>query len=147
MLHARTALTALLVASTFATGCDAWDTGRIGADGGVVVSADGRMALEVPPGALEEAVDIRIEVRQGPDGSASGLYVVEPAGLVFEHPAVLTFDYDDDTLDGNDPEALTMMTHRELGWAYLGDQLVDGDDQTLSASVLALSPVTIIVED
>ncbi len=146
MLRTRTAFAALALVSIVASGCDLMDQEAIGPDGGVVVSADGRMALEVPAGALEEAVDIRIEVLEGPDGSASNLYVVEPAGLVFEQPAVLTFDYDPTTLGGHAPEALAMMTHRSLGWDYLGDQLVDDDDQTLSASVLALSPVTIVVE-
>src|SRR5690606_6568772 len=91
----RFAFAAALLASTFATGCDARDSERIGAKGGVVVSDDGRMSLEIPAGALDEAVDITIEVVDGPEGSASALYVIEPMGLTFDRPAVLTFDYDD----------------------------------------------------
>jgi hypothetical protein len=39
-----------------------------------------------------------------------------------------------------------MVAHREADWAYLGDQLVDADDQTVSASLMALSAVTVVVE-
>ena len=80
MLAARTAF-ALLLASTIATGCDAFDGEGIGPEGGVVVSEDGRMSLEVPAGALDETVEITIEVVQGPEGAASDMYVLEPVGL------------------------------------------------------------------
>jgi len=144
MLSARTAFAALVLTSTVATGCDLMDSDLIGAEGGVVVSDDGRMALEIPEGALTEAVDITIEVMAGPEGSASATYVVEPMGLTFSRPAVLVYDYADD-VEG-DAEGLTMVAHRELGWAYLGDQRVDGDDQTVSASLMALSAVTVVLE-
>lgn len=147
MLTARTAFAALVLVSTVATGCDALDSDRIGSEGGLVVSEDGRLALEIPAGALDEAVDISIEVMAGPEGSASDLYVIEPMGLTFERPVVVTFDYDEEILDGADAEALTMVAHREADWAYLGDQRVDDEDQTLSASLMALSAVTVVIED
>lgn len=146
MLCPRT-FAALVLTATVATGCDALDSDRIDHEGGVIVSEDGRMALEIPPGALDEAVEITIERVEGPEGSASALYVVEPLGLTFDRPAVLVYDYDAETLGDAAPEALTMVAHRELSWAYLGDQLVDDDDQTVSASVMALSSVAVIIED
>lgn len=147
MLTARTAFTALVLTAAVTTGCDALDSDRIGSEGGVVVSDDGRMALEIPEGALDEAVEISIEVMEGPEGSASDLYVVEPMGLTFERPVIVTYDYDDQTLGGHDAQGLTMVAHRELSWAYLGDQLVDGEDQTVSASLMALSAVTVVIEE
>lgn len=141
----RTAFAALVLASTVATGCDL-DSDRIGSEGGVIVSDDGRMSLEIPAGALDEAVEITIEVVAGPEGSASDLYVMEPMGLTFSRPVVATFDYDDDTLDGADADDLTMVAHREADWAYLGDQLVDDGDQTVSASLMALSAITVVVD-
>jgi hypothetical protein len=141
----RTAFAALLLASTVATGCDL-GSNEIGSDGGVIVSDDGRMSLEIPAGALDEAVEITIEVIAGPDGAASDLYVMQPLGLTFERPVFVTYDYDADTLEGADADDLTMVAHREADWAYLGDQLVDADDQTVSASLMALSAVTVVVE-
>jgi len=146
MLTARTTFAALLLASTVATGCDALDGEGIGPEGGVVVSDDGRMALEVPPGALDETAEISITVARGPEGSASDLYVVEPMGLTFAQPAALIYDYDDETLGAADPEGLTMMAQREASWTYLADQLVDDEDQTVTASLMALSSVTVVVE-
>lgn len=148
MLTARTAFAALLLTSTVATGCDlvAMEEG-IGEDGGVVVSDDGRVALEIPAGALDEAVEITIETVPGPAGSASDLYVMEPMGLVFERPVTVTFDYDAETLGDAEAEALTFVAQREADWTYLGDQLVDDEDQTLSASLMALSAVTVVVEE
>jgi hypothetical protein len=147
MLTARTAFAALLLASTVATGCDLAATGEIGRDGGVVVSDDGRMTLEIPAGALEQSVEITIEAVSGPDGSASDLYVMEPMGLVFDRPVVVTFDFDAETVGEAEVEDLTLVAQREADWAYLGDQLVDDEVQTLSAKLLALSAVTIVVEE
>jgi hypothetical protein len=142
----RTAFAALLLASTVATGCDLGAAGEIGSDGGVIVSDDGRVSLEIPAGALDEAVEITIEVVAGPDGAASDLYMMEPMGLTFERPVLVTFDYDAQTLDGADADDLTMVAHREADWAYLGDQLVDDEDQTVSASLMVLSAITIVIE-
>jgi hypothetical protein len=146
MLTARTAFAALILASTVATGCDLAAGDQIGRDGGVVVSDDGRMSLEIPAGALDENVEITIEAVAGPDGSASDLYVMEPMGLVFERPVVVSFDYDDEMLGDAQADDLTMVAQREADWAYLGDQRVDDEDQTVSASLMALSAITVLVE-
>lgn len=147
MRFTRTAFAAALLVSTVATGCDVLDSEGVGEEGGVVVSEDGRMAPEIPEGALDEAVEITIEHVDGPEGSASALYLVEPIGLTFDRPVVLTYDYDDQTVGESDPEALTLVAQRELGWAYLADQFVDDEDQTVSASLMALSAVTVVLED
>ncbi len=130
----RTAFAALILASTVATGCDL-DSDRIGSDGGTIVSEDGRMSIEIPAGALDQEVEITIAVVAGPDGSASDLYVMEPMGLTFSRPVVVTYDYDDETLGDADADALTMVADREADWAYLGDLRVDEADQTVSASL------------
>ncbi len=144
----RTALaTVALVLATTTTGCDAMDADSIGVGGGVVVSADGRMALEIPAGALHQETEISIQVAQAPQGSMSSMYVIEPMGLTFDKPATLVFDYDDQTLADHDAQNLTIVAHRETNWTYLGEQQVDDEDQTVSASLLALSTVTVIVED
>src|SRR6188768_2979938 len=130
MLTARTTFAALILVSTVATGCDLATGDQIGRDGGVVVSDDGRMSLEIPAGALDEAVEITIEAVPGPDGSASDLYVMEPMNLVFERPVTVTFDYDGETLGDAEADDLTMVAQREGDWAYVGDQLVDDEDQT-----------------
>ena len=146
MHAARTAFTALALASVVMTGCDLAGEG-IGPEGGVVISDDGRMALEIPEGALDETVEITIEVTEGPEGAMAPLYIIEPMGLTFQQPTALVFDYDDEDLGGHDPRSMSMVAHRELDWAYLPDKKVDAEDQTITTSLMALSPVTVIIED
>jgi len=145
MLTARTAFAALLL-TTVATGCDVWDADRIGPEGGVVVSDDGRMALEIPEGALDEAVEITIVATEGDDDALAPVYVIEPMGLTFKYPTELVFDYDEESLGDSDPEALELVTLRELGWDYLPDRKLHADDQTISVSLMSLSAVTVVVE-
>lgn len=143
----RTAFAALALASSFvATGCDLAAGDGIGRDGGVVVSDDGRLSIEIPAGALDHEVEISIDIVAGPDGSASDLYVMQPMGLVFERPVVVSFDYDAETLGDAEADDLSLVAERDADWAYLGDQRVDADDQVLSARILSLSAVTVVVE-
>jgi hypothetical protein len=147
MLTARTAFAALLLTSTVATGCDlVGSVEGVGREGGVVVSDDGRLSLEIPAGALDESVEITITAVAGPEGAASSLYVMQPMGLVFDRPVVVTFDYDAETLGDAEAGDLTIVAQREADWAYLGDQRVDEGDETLSARLIALSAVTVVVE-
>jgi hypothetical protein len=145
MLAARTTFAALLL-TTVAAGCDVWDADRIGPEGGVVVSDDGRMALEIPAGALDEAVEITIETTESTDDTVAPVYVIEPVGLAFRYPTELVFDYDEESLGEHDPEALELVTLRELGWDYLPDRKLHADDQTISVSLMALSAVTVVIE-
>ncbi|MCA9651060.1 MAG: hypothetical protein H6712_22175 [Myxococcales bacterium] len=147
MLTARTTLAFALLASILGTGCDMLEGDGIGRDGGVVVSEDGRVAVEIPAGALDETVEITIEVVPGPEGAASDLYVLQPIGLTFDVPVLVEVDYDDEMLGGRDAEGLTLIAKHDADWAYLGDQLVDDEDQVVSASLMALSPITVVVED
>lgn len=141
----RTALAALL-ASFAATGCDAWNADGIGAEGGVVVSPDGRLSLEIPPGALDEPVEITIEITGGTASPVAPVYMIQPLGLTFQYPTELVFDYDDEVLGEREPGDLMMVTHRELGWDYLPDRVIDEDDQTISVSLIAAAAVTVVVE-
>ena len=145
MLTARTAFAALLL-TTVAAGCDVWDADRIGPEGGVVVSDDGRMALEIPAGALDEAVEITIETTESTDDTVAPVYVIEPVGLAFQYPTELVFDYDEESLGEHDPEALELVTLRELGWDYLPDRKLHTDDQTISVSLKALTEVNVVIE-
>ena len=149
MLTARTAFAAFALVSTIvATGCDLMAAGdEIGRKGGVVVSDDGRLALEIPAGALDKSVEITITAVAGPEGSQSDLYVMEPMGLVFDRPVTVTFDYDDETVGDAEAGDLTFVAQREADWAFLGNQDVDDEEQVLSADLLALSAVTVVVED
>ncbi len=82
---------------------------EVGTDGGTITSADGRLTLEIPPGALSEATTIRIQTR-GPNDVAADLadlmpvyaYSLFPSGLTFSEPVrvLLTADSGDVPLEG-----------------------------------------------
>ena len=77
-------------------------TARIGADGGVAMSPDGRLRLTVPAGALPADTDIRITpLAPGAlqfgvvDLSSDLAYDLQPAGLQFAEPVELVLRTDD----------------------------------------------------
>ena len=79
-----------------------------------------------------------------PDAPIYGMPYVVVAGTQPLVPVV--FDYDEESLGEHDPEALELVTLRELGWDYLPDRKLRADDQTLSVSLMALSAVTVVAE-
>ena len=73
----------------------------IGPDGGTIASADGRIALAVPAGALTDTANIRIATSADPPPSAApegvkallGSWALSPSGLVLNAPVKLTISY------------------------------------------------------
>lgn len=68
---------------------------RLGPEGGIVRSADGRAQLEVPPGALDEVVDLALEPRSDVEGAVPGTsWALSPSGIEFAVPVLLSMPYD-----------------------------------------------------
>jgi len=100
------AVTALAVIALVAA-CSSSDTGGassrdappgpvvvqiVGAKGGTVTSADRRVQLEIPEGALSRDVEIKItEVPRPPTGGVGAAYDIQPDGLAFAIPAHLEY--------------------------------------------------------
>ena len=67
-------------------------TAVIGARGGSLESADGGLLVEVPPGALDGATEIRVRVEPSVTADErSARYVLEPDGQAFSTPVRLRF--------------------------------------------------------
>lgn len=86
-----------------ALGVPSLDT--VGSDGGNVTSADGRLVLEIPEGALDDETEItitRIDTGDLPDElddlGAIVAYQLEPSGLEFAEPAVIRITVDEDEI-------------------------------------------------
>lgn len=128
--------------------CDGEGT-TVGPEGGTVRSADGRLALEIPAGALEEEVAIAIEVSDAAavDGAMEA-FELEPYGLVFRRPARLTLELDMpegvEKLERFTNSDLELVTEREEDWVKLADHEVDWETGTVSASVLYLSSYALL---
>ena len=133
--------TACLLATL--TGCDAPGDG-IGPEGGVVESRDGRLALDIPAGALDEEVEITIEeIDDLPDDALGPAYRVEPVGLVFSAPVRVVYNFGARgmELDSND---VFLVVERETEWSRLPDRHVFGEEGIVSANTLYLSSFCVI---
>src|SRR5687768_11259998 len=66
----------------------------VGAKGGTVTSADQRLKLDIPEGALASDVEIKITaVTTPPAGGVGAAYDIQPDGLVFATPALLEYRF------------------------------------------------------
>jgi hypothetical protein len=137
-----------------ATGCDeGGDT--IGPDGGVVTSRDGRVTLDIPPGALAHEVAITIEeIDEGPEGSIGRVYEILPSHTQLLVPALIEVDLGAAKSDGDIEPQLTaasmedvvITTERGDHWVDLADLDVDVESQIASASVMYFSSYAIVLE-
>lgn len=84
-------------------------------EGRTVTSDDGRLTLEIPPGALDEEVEITItavtqdelpEELQILQGAGAG-YRVEPDGLEFSEPVAVSLELDREELEDQPQDGIT----------------------------------------
>ena len=68
-------------------------TAPIGPAGGTLATADGRLTVQVPAGALASPTQLSIReiTNTAPRGLGSA-YLLEPSGVAFRHPVAITFD-------------------------------------------------------
>jgi hypothetical protein len=151
----RLTLGVMAMAMAMLTGCDAEGVHTVGPEGGIVRSADGRVTLEIPAGALAQDVAITIgEIEDGPADAVGMAYEVEPAGLVLAVPATLTFDMsvaseeEDREFDlaaaGLSVEEIAVVTDHGDEWTRLADLEADADADLVSASATFLSTYAIV---
>lgn len=138
MKHALT--TALLALATVA-GCDPVGEGAIGPEGGMVVSHDERLTIDIPEGALDEPVEITIEeVDSLPEGALGPAYRVLPVGTVFHRPVHVLYNYGARGMEV-DP---MLVVEREHEWVPLPDRQVFSDEGIVTASALYLSTFCVV---
>ncbi len=132
-------------------GCDEGAGAPIGPEGGLVISEDGRLSVEIPAGALDHTVFVSIHpVDDGPVGEPSVIcaYAIEPLGTPLVRPAHVEFDWtvDADALalplaDIDDP---ALVIERGPQWRQLADRTVDIDAGFVSASAHYMGVVAVV---
>lgn len=147
---ATTKTLAAVLTLSFLAGCDQQGE-TVGPRGGVVMSDDGRVTLDIPAGALSDEVEITIEaIDDAPAGVVGLAYAIEPAGVSLLRPATLTYDLaaGDEArsleLAGVEMDDLVLVTEKADRWQPLADRDVDADAELLSASVLCFSSYAIV---
>ena len=95
----------------------------IGTAGGSVSTADGKMTLTVPAGALGTDTLIGIQpITNTAHGRLGAGYRLTPDGQSFAQPVVLKFSYTDQDLAGSDPAILGAAFQTAAGyWQWLGN--------------------------
>lgn len=84
--------------------------------GGVVTSADQRLTIEVPAGALATAQSLTIQpISNGSPGGQGLAYRLGPEGQTFSLPVKVTFHYDDSDIAGSEPLALEIAYQDKVG--------------------------------
>ncbi|WP_019588549.1 hypothetical protein [Deinococcus apachensis] len=85
-------------APTFPVGTPTGEAARttVGSQGGTVVSADGKLKVNIPAGALTSPTEITVQpiTNTAPNGKG-GAYRLGPEGTTFKQPVQLSFQYDE----------------------------------------------------
>ena len=147
-------LLALLLCAPTLAACEQTQGTEVGPAGGVVVSEDGRLTVEIPAGALDETVDISIHaVADGPDGDDTAIraYAIEPLGTALVLPAHVEYDWtveaaaDALTQDAEVVDPALVIEHGPQ-WRALADRTVDHDAGYVSGTANYLGVVAIVEE-
>ena len=89
---------------------------KIGKDGGSITSADGKMQVIIPGGAVSKKTTFSIQPATNlmPNGFGQS-YQMEPAGIIFEKPLQVIFYYTNDDTKDNSPGLLSIATQNDKG--------------------------------
>ena len=109
-------------------------TQQIDGQGGSVTSADGRLTLDIPAGALASATQISVQPITNTSPNGIGLaYRLEPEGTTFAAPVTLTFHLS--TTEALGIASTFVVTQKSDGlWYSLRNQQRDATAQTVSMS-------------
>jgi hypothetical protein len=114
----------------------------IGQAGGTLLSADGKLLLTIPAGALTVATNITIQpVTSTMPGSLGLSYDLKPNGTKFAVPVTLTFHYDSTQAVDKDPNFL-FIAYQDSSGAWKGDATNRDVDTVAKTTTLSVSHFT-----
>ncbi|MBN1208114.1 MAG: hypothetical protein JXB05_24840 [Myxococcaceae bacterium] len=123
------------------------ETRVIGAAGGSLSSADGKLTLEIPAGALtqDETVGIQ-EITNEAHGKVGKAFRLTPEGVQFASPVTLRYHYSDEEVKGTVPALLSVAYQDQAGfWHVYKEAALDPVGKTVSVETRHFSdwsPVT-----
>jgi hypothetical protein len=113
----------------------------IGPLGGTLHSADGKLIVTIPAGAVASATTIAIQpvTNMAPLGLGNG-YRLQPEGMTFANPVLLTFKYDDQLLQNSPEDFLWIITQAGDGsWNALMKSALDKNSKTVTITTTHFS--------
>jgi hypothetical protein len=110
---------------------------KIGKEGGKLVSEDGRIELEIPPGAFDKKTTISIQPVANTLSAGGGTsYHLQPSGIKFNQPVKITFHYNENGNNSNDPQWRGIAMQDEQGrWHNLNGIELDSIKKTISGKI------------
>ena len=119
----------------------------IGPGGGKVASSDGKASVNIPAGALSQAVVITVDlVSTVPTGHFGSAYEFGPAGTTFSQPVTLSISYQETEIPPTLDEA-TLVLGKLVNnqWQKVPGSTVSTDNNFVSGNVTSFSTYGIIV--
>lgn len=121
-------------------GNDSATTAVVGPEGGEVEDVDSGVRLLIPAGALDEELEVSIEIVEPPDGSPEAVrgatFELQPEGVPFAEPVVLEVRYDDASLaDAVEEDALRIHVWSSGEWEMVEGASVDAVSNVLRAEL------------
>ena len=102
-------------------------TKTLGPAGGTIASADGKIEIVIPEGALAAETEISITPLSATGPGAFAAWRLGPEGTTFAAPVTVRVVASDDDLAGSGPEALRIGTQRpDRTWGVVKDATIDG---------------------
>jgi hypothetical protein len=120
-------------------------TKQIGVNGGGIVSADGKVELQIPAGALSSSTSISIQAitNNAPNGISNG-YRFTPDGMKFSTAATLKIHYAAGDIGGSLPDLLGISFQDSTGlWWRVNNFTNDQANKTISAPIMHFSDWTL----
>jgi hypothetical protein len=108
---------------------------NIGSSGGQITSADGKLTLSIPAGALSSNTQISIQgVTRSILIGAETSYRILPADITLAKPVTISLSYDETQIDGFDEDVLDLIRQDNTGtWKRIKNTQIDKTVKTLMA--------------
>ncbi len=117
-------------------------TATIGPAGGIIESADKRLRVTVPAGALSTTQTLSVQPlsqNHCPLGTGQAFRLL-PHGLTFAKPATLTMQYDPQDINGSAPQLLRIAYQTDQGhWQSPGTKSIDTTARTVTVQTTHFS--------
>jgi hypothetical protein len=113
---------------------------EIGPNGGTVTSSDGKLSMNIPPGAIDDSIVFAVKAATAwPAGAVGTVYEVEPSGTRFAKPATIKLSYAGLDLGARSATGLFVGTATGASWQSLGTAVNDAHAQTVASTTSHLS--------
>jgi hypothetical protein len=139
----RSVLTALLTASVLA-GCAAEVDGDVvGPRGGILVSDDGQLTVEIRENALQDEMALSVVATPCDDPTLQACYAFEPWGVMLAAPAWIVFEPQSQLMP---VDHVKLKVEGEQGYVPMSDANCDPEQGKAWATVMYLTSVAVTLD-